>query len=98
MFCNSDRLIRAPCNHARLTARPHFTEKRTHDYPSTNYEYQPQDNQQLPKYDVQKLAINLGVLTVLGGVVAFAVIFLVSATINAFSNHQCPNYLNHCFS
>lgn len=41
-------------------------------YPSTNYEHHPQDNQQLPKYDIQKLAINLGALTVLGGVVAFA--------------------------
>lgn len=60
-------------------------------YPSTNYEHHPQDNQQLPKYDIQKLAINLGALTVLGGVVAFAVIFLVSATINAFSNQPVPD-------
>lgn len=27
-------------------------------YPSTNYEHHPQDNQQRPKYDIQKLAIN----------------------------------------
>lgn len=66
-------------------------------YPSTNYEHHPQDNQQLPKYDIQKLAINLGALTVLGGVVAFAVIFLVSATINAFSNQPVPELSESLF-
>lgn len=57
-----------------------------YDRNPSGYEQKP-----TPRFDTRKLAINLGALTLLGGVVAFAVIFLTDATVFAFQGKGVPD-------
>ena len=52
--------------------------------------HQPQPNPQPPKYDMQRLATNLATLTILGGTIAFAAIFLVEAIVATFQGLGLP--------
>lgn len=47
-------------------------------------------NSELPRFDTKQLVINLLVLAVLAGVVAFAVIFLISAILNTAQGKALP--------
>lgn len=64
-------------------------ENPTQHYSQNEFAYgEPQP--EVSKYDTQRLAINLSILTILGGVVAFAAIFLVQATIESFRGNGLP--------
>lgn len=60
----------------------------TNFYDHNHSDYEQKD---AARFDVQKLAVNLGALTLLGGVVAFAVIFLTNATVSAFQSQGVPD-------